>query len=408
MREMNWRALALASALALAGCGGGNPSPASLATVASVNAQAGAPTAPPGGGFKQMVVFGDSLSDDGAYTLAAVQTYGSSVPFAGTLPYAAGGEFTVNGATGNWVDALSASLGVKSTPNIVGYGSASGTVYLTPTGPTTSAAAATCAFNTAAAGAAVSCTDFAQGGSRVSDPNGIGHSGGALTVPVTQQLANYQTQFGSFNANQLITVLAGNNDIFTALSTMSSNVAAGMSSAQALAVAQATVGATADQLAGVVKSIVGAGGKYVLVFTLPDSSLTPFGQTLTGGATCNNRDPALPCFALSNLVQVFNQRLLNDVQGMPVRAVDGYALLNAEIAAPAQFGLTNVSAMWCNPATQSSLLCNAGTPNAAAGAATSNLSTWLFADSVHPTPAGYKIVANSTLSAMRGFGWVAN
>ncbi|MDE1978060.1 MAG: esterase, partial [Betaproteobacteria bacterium] len=84
MRNRVWIALALASALGLAGCGGGgNPSPPSLASVASVNSASTAPAAPPSGGFKQMVVFGDSLSDDGAYTLAAVSTYGATVPFTG-------------------------------------------------------------------------------------------------------------------------------------------------------------------------------------------------------------------------------------------------------------------------------------------------------------------------------------
>jgi len=413
MRYIHGSALALASALLLAGCGGGgNPSAPTLATVSSVNAQSTAPTAPPSGGFKAVVSFGDSLSDDGAYTLAAISTYGSQVPFTG-LPYPAGGQFTVNGVTvngvptGNWVGDLAQSLNLAVSPNLIGYAGN----YLNPPSTTPSTTPVYCPF-----GRALNCYDFAQGGSMVSNPNGIGHSGGAMTIPVTQQVQNYLTQFTTFNSGQLVTVLAGNNDIFTALGTVSAQLAQGVPQATAVAQAQAAVGLAADQLAGVVQSILAKGGKYVLVYTLPDSSLTPFGRGLpyTGatppaappaGYVCNNLDPSQPCYLLSNLVQLFNQRLLNDLQGQPVKVLDGYSLLNQEMANPAQFGFTNVTTPWCDPATTSSLLCNVNTPFAAAGASTANLGSWLFADSVHPTPAGYQVIANATLQAMKGFGW---
>ncbi|MDD5002067.1 MAG: SGNH/GDSL hydrolase family protein, partial [Thiomonas arsenitoxydans] len=157
---------------------------------------------------------------------------------------------------------------------------------------------------------------------------------------------------------------------------------------------------------------------YVMVYTLPDSSQTPFGrglpytgltppQTPPAGYVCDNTNTGAPCYLLSNLVQVFNQRLLNDLQGQPVKVLDGYSLLNQEVTNPAQFGFTNVTTPWCNPATTSSLLCNVNTPYAAAGASAANLGTWLFADTVHPTPAGYKIIASTTLQAMKGFGWIS-
>lgn len=449
MHKRMWIALALAGALGLAGCGGGgNPSPPSLATVSSVNAASQAPTSPPSGGFKQMVVFGDSLSDDGAYTLAALGVYGpgtsTNIPFTG-LPYPAGGQFTVNGApTGNWTNVLAKSLGIGLTPNLIGYGTPSGVQYLSASGPTSTPAF--CAFSAPPSSGMASCTNFAQGGAMVSNPNGIGHSTGALTLPVTAQVQNYLTQFGGFNANQLVTVLAGNNDIFTALATVSATVtqavtqavtsalqqnpnltqaqiAAIQASAQhdattaAVAQAQQTVAQAADALAQQVSLITSKGAKYVLVYTLPDSSLTPFGRGLpyTGmtppqappaGYVCDNTVTSTPCYLLSNLVQVFNQRLLNDLQGQPVKVLDGFNLLNQEIANPGQFGFTNVTTPWCNPATTSSLLCNVNTPYAAAGATRANFGTWLFADSVHPTPAGNQVIANATLQAMKGFGWI--
>ncbi|SBP86461.1 SGNH/GDSL hydrolase family protein [Thiomonas delicata] len=419
MRYIHGSALALASAVLLAGCGGGgNPSAPTLATVSSVNAQSTAPTAPPSGGFKAVVSFGDSLSDIGSYTLAAYSVYGnpaspqynSNIPtWSPPTPYAGGGQFTVNGAsTGNWIGDLSSALQLPITPNVIGY---AGNYFNPSTAPAPSTSPVYCPF-----GVQSNCFGFAQGGSMVSNPNGIGHSGGAMTIPVTQQVQNYLTQFTTFNSGQLVTVLAGNNDIFTALGTVSAQLAQGVPQATAVAQAQAAVGLAADQLAGVVQSILAKGGKYVLVYTLPDSSLTPFGRGLpyTGatppaappaGYVCNNLDPSQPCYLLSNLVQLFNQRLLNDLQGQPVKVLDGYSLLNQEMANPAQFGFTNVTTPWCDPATTSSLLCNVNTPFAAAGASTANLGSWLFADSVHPTPAGYQVIANATLQAMKGFGW---
>lgn len=433
MRHSIWKALALASALALAGCGGGGSSDPPASTVGSVNDASKAPRSAPGGGFKAMVVFGDSLSDDGAYTLAAISQYGAQVPFTG-LPYAAGGQFTVNGAaTGNWTNVVAKSLGLGLTPNLIGYAGN----YLNPPSATPSTTPVYCPF-----GRASNCYDFAQGGAMVSNPDGIGHAGGALTIPVTRQVQNYLTQFGRFNHGQLITVHAGNNDVFTAFGNLGAQVTQAVTQATtqaaqaghpltpaqlaalqqqvtslALVVAQAQVSVAADELAGVVQAILATGGKYVLVYTLADSSLTPFGRGLpyTGatppttppaGYDCNNKDTTQPCYLLSNLVQVFNKRLLNALQGQPVKILGAFGLLTQEVANPAQFGFTNVTTPWCNPATTSSLLCNVNTPNTAAGASSANLGTWLFADSVHPTPAGYQVVANATLQAISSYGWV--
>ncbi|OYV31332.1 MAG: esterase [Thiomonas sp. 20-64-9] len=489
MRNRVWIALALASALGLAGCGGGgNPSPPSLASVASVNSASTAPAAPPSGGFKQMVVFGDSLSDAGTYTPAVVATYYQYLPgtttnpatnptdaltaFGGSLISNAsaalqqygtyGGEFTVNPGPG-WVADLATDLKVPvPLPNQIGYG------YIQD--PTTGAFSGPIfptmnCVNTYGATDSSLCTNFAQGGSRVAQQPGIGYyiinpttgqpyvnSSGvpytsALTVPVSTQVQNYLAQFGTFNSNQLVTVLAGNNDIFTALGTVSATVKQAVTQAvtsalqqnpnltqaqiaqiqaeaqqsattSAVSNAQNTVATAADELAAQIKLITSKGAQYVMVYTLPDSSQTPFGrglpytgltppQTPPAGYVCDNTNTGAPCYLLSNLVQVFNQRLLNDLQGQPVKVLDGYSLLNQEVTNPAQFGFTNVTTPWCNPTTTSSLLCNVNTPYADAGASAANLGTWLFADTVHPTPAGYKIIASTTLQAMKGFGWIS-
>ena len=445
-RRGRW-AWALVAAMGLAACGGGgNPNPPTFATVASVNAASTAPATAPGGGFQQLVVFGDSLSDGGTYTPAAIAAYAGTGATAALTAFGAslyanpatalstagkeGGQFTVNPGP-NWVTDLAASLGVAAPlPNQIGYGSvqASPGVFTAPIFPTVTCQAI--AQVNPSVNPAL-CTDYAQGGSRVALQPGIGHytidastgqpyvdgSGqpyvSALTVPVTQQVGNYLSEFKAFNANQLIAVLAGNNDIFVALGSVSAKMAQGVPQGTAVAQAQSDVAAAADALAGVVQTILSNGGKYVVVYALPDSALTPFGQTLGGAATCNTLDATQPCYLLSSLVNVFNQRLLDDLQGMAVKMIDGQALLAQEIANPAQFGFTNTTTPWCSPLTggsatsaPNSLLCNAATPNAAAGATVSDLGSWLFADDVHPTPAGYKVIADATASALKTFGWI--
>lgn len=427
MRRGSLAVIVLAAAL-LAGCGGGSPTAPALPSVASVNAQSRAPTVPPAGGFSKLYVFGDSLSDNGAYTLAAVSRYGLTTPFTG-LAYPAGGQFTVNGAvTGNWTQMVAGALGLGLTPNVVGFAVGGVPAYLQASGAITpDENQARCAFDAAAAGAGPTCTNYAQGGSMVTNPAGPGHDRGLLTIPVEQQVNNALAQFGSFDANALILVLAGNNDVLRALENVKSDVEQAVAQAraqnpgmtpaqvqqvqqqaqaQAAAKAQAAVGLAADQLAGVVtQNILGRGGRYVVVYTLPDAARTPFGQSLAGGATCDITDTTQPCYLLSNLVQVFNQRLLGNLQGAPVKMIDGFALLNEEMANPARFGLTNVSTPWCDPATQTSLLCNVRTPNAAAGASLANLNGWLYADGLHPAPAGHKIIYDFTLAALRTIGW---
>jgi phospholipase/lecithinase/hemolysin len=165
--------LALAAAALLAGCGGDDGPPTSK------------------GSFTAVVSFGDSLSDMGTYAPATSLTGNGAAPYFG-------GRFSTNSSTATvWVENLARSLGVTVTPAEVGFG---GQSVKCP-------AAATAAL-------AGTCTGYGQGGSRVSDANGIGRPGGALTVPVKTQIANHLARFGSFKDSDLILVLAGNNDGF--------------------------------------------------------------------------------------------------------------------------------------------------------------------------------------------------
>jgi outer membrane lipase/esterase len=392
----------LFSLLLLAACGGGDPD------VPGTGSPAGAPTTK--GTFTAVVSFGDSLSDVGTYAPA------TSLAGNGTPPFF-GGKFTTNETSNGqpdanplgkiWVENIAASLGIVVTPAEVGFGTSSA---LCP-------AAAVPAL-------AASCTAYGQGGSRVTDPNGIGHASGALTVPVVTQIANHLARFGSFKSSDLIFVYAGSNDVFTQFGTFTTtaaqvqaDAAAGKITADQANVAlfnaqQSAEGAmkvAAQELVTDIKTqILAKGGTYVAVMTLSDIVDTPFGNSL----------PAEVRPVLTDLSQVFNLWLRDGLTGQPVQIIDTFALFKDGYQNPAKFGIVNNTVPACD-ATKisavtggadtdgSSLFCNA-TPGAPYNGLRSgaDVNTWQFADSVHPTTGGHKIISDVFTAQLKSFGWI--
>ena len=377
----------------LAACGGNEPE------IAGSGQPSGAPTT--AGTFTAVVSFGDSLSDVGAYSPATSLTGNGQAPYFG-------GKFTANSATAKvWVENVATQLGVITTPAEVGFGTAS--------------VRCPAAANPALAG---TCTAYGQGGSRVTDPNGIGKAGGALTVPMKTQIANHLQRFSSFRASDLILVWGGNNDAFiqfgafsAAAAQIQTDAAAGRISAdeanlrlfQAQTAAQTEMKKAALELSGYVKTeILAKGGRYVAVFNLPDSTLTPFGSTL----------PPTAKPVLSGLVDTFNLWLREGLTGVAVKIVDQNTPGKDVYLNPARYGIVNNTVPTCDAAAisaitrgavtdGSSLFCNstAGAPfyGLRAGA---NVNTWQFADGVHPTPGGHRIIGDYVLAQLRSFGWI--
>jgi phospholipase/lecithinase/hemolysin len=382
MSRRHWHISALAAAaLIVAGCGGGDDSP--LAS--------------------RVIVFGDSVSDVGTYTPATQIPLGQNP---GVPPFF-GGKWTTNSHTGYtatsntstaniWVEWVAARLGVAITPAEVGF--------VTTRVPCP--AAATVGPN--------SCTGYAQGGSRVTDPNGIGKSAGALTIPIVDQISSHNTRVvqgfkTGFGDGDMVFVLGGNNDVF---------VQFGLVGASAIApeVAVAAVQTAATELATLVKNeIIAKGAKRVAVMSLPDFSVTPEFSGL----------PADNKAFLNQLTDAFNGALLTGLNGSSARIINLRALGAAVVANPSAFGITNVTQGACDPAkisaftggritNGSALFCNAA-PASAFVAPVPNLnglktgasaSTYLFADGVHPTTAGHKILGDQVWSALKDFGWV--
>jgi phospholipase/lecithinase/hemolysin len=374
---------------------GGNDDP-----VPGTGEPSGAPTTK--GTFTALVTFGDSLSDLGAYAPATSLTGNGAAPYFG-------GKFTANAAVANvWVENLATTMGVVVTPGEVGF---AGTSVKCPAAAVSPALAGT-------------CTGYGQGGARVTDPNGIGKTTGALTVPMKTQIANHLARFTTFKASDLIILWGGNNDAFiqfgafsAAAATIQADAAAGRITAdvanqrlfQAQTDAQYAMKAAALELSGYVKSeVLAKGGRYVVVMTLPDSTLTPFGTTL----------PPTAKPVLTALVDTFNLWLREGLTGVAVKIIDQNAPGKDVYANPAKYGLVNNTVPTCDAAKiqaitggavtdGSSLFCNSTPGVPFNGIRTgADVNTWQFADGVHPTPGGHKVISDYVTLQLRAFGWI--
>jgi len=380
-RRWHLSALAAIAALVVAGCGGGTTD-SPLAT--------------------RVIAFGDSLTDIGAYTPAtSVNGPGTGAPYFGgkfTTNTHTGYTTTSNTSTANiWVEWIAARLGVPITPAMAGFG---------PDTPQTRVRCPAALTNAALAG---SCTGYAQGGSRVSNPAGIGNPTGTglngstptpMTLPMTTQVADHLTRFSSFGSGDIVFVFGGNNDVFVQLS-------AAATIGPTAAVANMQTAAT--ELANLVRNqIIANGASRVAVMTLPDAATAP------QFSSADAQTRAL----VTQLSAAFNATLLAALDGSGARIIDVRALTAATQANPAAYGLTNVTTPACgtpawNPS-GTSLLCNAapaalftasGAPNRNGLAAGASASTWLFADGVHPTTGGHRVLADQVWTAIKDFGW---
>ena len=219
MRQHHF-AIALIAAAALAACGGDGSSGGNQTQKTKFSAQ---------------VVFGDSLSDVGSYAVGTVKALG-------------GGKFGIHGdlttvnpaLTGkNWTELMATQFGLPA-PCAAQTGLE---------GDPSKGFAVPIVFH-------AGCTNYAQGGSRVTNPVGPSHklTGsllGALTVPVATQIQNHlSVSSGKFSGTELVLVMAGANDVFMQLGGLSAGAtAAGSASFGTTLVGLLAAGATNPQTA---------------------------------------------------------------------------------------------------------------------------------------------------------------
>lgn len=217
-------------------------------------------------------------------------------------------------------------------------------------------------------------TNFAVGGARVTLLPGFPPAPPtSAATPVRDQIsAHLASTGGNADPRALYSVWAGANDIFTMLAALPAD--------PTVALVTAT-----GELSGEVARLRAAGARVILVPNMPDIGATPFGASLgsagAAGVTALSSNFNLLLFA--NLVSA----------GVPVVPLDTFSLLHEVAADPARYGLLNVTVPACGAV--SALLCLASdwvAPNAD--------QTFLFADGVHPTTAGHRILADYAWSVL--------
>ena len=416
---------AVAAAAFLAGCGGSSPGDQS-------------PRLP----FTRIVSFGDSLSDVGTYRTKLVADQGDGL-------YSINGDFSKEGLPyTNWTQYLASTLQV-SQPCAAEIG-------LTPPQILVNAQDVNKLQSLAQAPAAqTGCFNYAEGGARVTNPIGPGNamlytafndaSGlvGQLTYPLVTQVANFSAA-NQFSDTDLVTVLAGGNDLFMnrggldgAIKQIQATVPSDQQDDQIKLAAQAAIDAmtlAGTQLSALVKDqMIAAGATHVVVIDLPDVSLTPDAaiyKTTATGAVAESLHPNL----VHDMVVAFNAALQNglfgaggDVTSNPnIVWVDAFGQSEAQAASPATYGLTNITTPACDLVTpktgitvpnfgfvpvQSSLFCNKDTlipPEAGVVTDTdkTGVMNFLYADGVHPTPFGYRLLAEYVGLQLSIKGWL--
>jgi outer membrane lipase/esterase len=399
---------ALGAAMVLAACGGGGGGETSTNAV----------------GFTSMVNFGDSLSDVGSYKV-------------GTIAAVGGGKWTVNSDSAkNWTELVAAQYNLPAP-----CAAQTGLFSILPGIP------AVPVQNIAA------CTSYAQGSSRVTNPAApssyaiqqavftatltatgsttlAGQAAaqaaglGVMATPVVTQMANHLTKAGgSYSGKELITVMAGGNDIFMNLNGVSSALAGGATAVGAArfagwspavqgsvagggatatsAAAQAAVAgmtqAATELVAAINTQLLEKGAKYVAVVNLPDVVQTPFTAAF---------DPTTKGL-MANMINAFNSTLQAGLAGKPgVVMIDAFTQGRDQIANSAQYSLSNVTDPACsktspaNPLKGNSLTCTPNSTNAG------DTSKYLFADDVHLTPFGYQLLAQFVTFKLIAAGWL--
>jgi phospholipase/lecithinase/hemolysin len=106
---------------------------------------------------------------------------------------------------------------------------------------------------------------------------------------------------------------------------------------------------------------------------------------------------------IDGAVQTFNGALSAGLAGdSHVLYVDLYTVSHDQMTNPGPYGLTNTKDLACgaNALGHSSLVCNGS--NVVAG----DVSHWMYADEVHPTPYEYSLIARYVLEQMVVKGWL--
>lgn len=282
--------------------------------------------------FSGIVVFGTSLSDPGnAFALVGNSStppdFALSPLLIPSAPYAKGGHHFSNGPT--WIEQFARSAGLSAAVR---------PALLDPSG-----------------------SNYAVGAARAYDDG--------INFNLTRQVDTFLERSGNVASPQALYVVEmGSNDIRDAFTIY----ATGGNGAPILTAALASIAANIQRL-------YAAGAREFLVWLPPNVALTPALRSLP---------PAAQGLA-GQLTQVFDAglssvliQLAQNLPGANFVPLNAYQLLNAIVANPAAFSLSNVTTACITP-TVAPFSCT-------------NVDEFLFWDGIHPTTAGHAILADET------------
>lgn len=302
--------------------------------------------------FDDVYIIGDSLSDAGAYSQAVQAGGGGLLP---VIDY----KWLTNapdGSSRTYGEVLGDRLGLSLGPNLYSAVPAAGLPEQQLGG-----------------------TIYAEGGSRVTDPAGIGFnpSQGITTRSLAVQVDRLLADRPDLGENDLVILWGGANDVFA----QAGLVGAGALSPQAAA---ANMAQAATEMVGLVSRLKGAGAESVIVVTVPDIGTTPFGVS-SGPQAAGLQS------ALSN---AFNSTLLASIGDSAV-IVDSQKLLGTIQADPAKYGFDAPNAALVPACTGTALSCVQGL-NASADS-----EGRVFADGVHPTTSAHELFGNAAFAGLQ-------
>lgn len=220
---------------------------------------------------------------------------------------------------------------------------------------------------------------YAQGGARVTGLPGVpaGPPTGTA-LPIATQVSQYIAR--GVDPDAVHSMWGGANDVFFQLDLLQ---AGAVTPAQAAG----NVAAAAGQFVQALGTLQAAGARVVVALNLPDIGRTPFG--LSGGPAASTQ--------ISQITALYNATLqagLGALGGNVIR-IDAWRLFAEILADPAAYGFANTTSPACGATP--SLLCGPSSyvaPNANR--------THVFADGVHPTGAGFEILAGVVAAHLEG------
>lgn len=337
--------------------------------------------------FSKVIVFGDSLSDNGNISLATAP--GIQPPL----------RFTTNPGHVA-IENVASKLGLALSPSLAGgsdYAWGGAGVLTNSPGTPSAVPTLTSQVNGYLAGGTVDGNALYSIWGGANDIFYAATSAGAGAVAqqlIAQTIAAQvaAAQAGGLPASQVPAFTAQITPLVTAQVNAAVAAQAGVAGLQTSDQAQANVAAAAQQEIKLIGQLQGAGVKNILVFNLPNIGLTP--EAAAQGVSA--------AASLTGLSLIFNGQLNTGLGqlGKGIIPINAYGLFSEVIANPQAYGFSNATAPACG-AGSSSVQCGPQGSGLPYTYAPGTDQSYVFADGVHPTTAAHALLGQYVASVLQ-------